>query len=311
MKERRMDVIIPTYRPGKELAELLEALRTQTVVPEKIILMNTEEELLRPFLEEYHILNRYSNLEIHHLKKTEFDHGRTRHQGVQYSDAPYFLCMTQDALPADERLMEELLRGLEQENVAAAYARQLPRPDCSLLEEYTRSFNYPSESRLKTRKELQELGIKTYFCSNVCAAYNREIYDRCGGFIQRTIFNEDMIYAAKAVNLGYGIAYRAGANVIHSHNYSGKQQFHRNFDLGVSQADHPDIFREVPSEKEGSKMVGQILMRLCKEGKFFHAVNFIYQSGCKFLGYQLGKRYQRLPLFLRKVFSMEKNYWNF
>ena len=59
---------------------------------------------------------------------------------------------------------------------------------------------------------------------------------------ERTIFNEDMIYAGNLIQAGYGIAYAADAKVIHSHNYSCMQQFHRNFDLGVSQAEHPEIF---------------------------------------------------------------------
>lgn len=51
-----------------------------------------------------------------------------------------------------------------------------------------------------------------------------------------------MIYAAKAVEAGYSIAYAADAEVVHSHNYTNGQQFHRNFDLGVSQAEHPEVF---------------------------------------------------------------------
>ena len=37
------------------------------------------------------------------------------------------------------------------------------------------------------------------------------------------------------------IAYVAEARVVHSHNYTNRQQLHRNFDLAVSQADHPEI----------------------------------------------------------------------
>ncbi len=33
------------------------------------------------------------------------------------------------------------------------------------------------------------------------------------------------------------------------------QQFHRNFDLGVSQAEHPEVFEGVPSEGEGIRLV--------------------------------------------------------
>ena len=51
------------------------------------------------------------------------------------------------------------------------------------------------------------------------------------------------------------MAYVAEAKVIHSHNYTGRQQFHRNFDLAVSQAQHPEVFEGVPSEGEGIRMV--------------------------------------------------------
>lgn len=66
----------------------------------------------------------------------------------------------------------------------------------------------------------------------MCAAYRQDIYEELGGFVKHTIFNEDMIYAAKAVEAGYAIAYAADARVVHSHNYTNGQQFHRNFDLG-------------------------------------------------------------------------------
>lgn len=62
-----------------------------------------------------------------------------------------------------------------------------------------------------------------------------------------------MIYAAKAVEAGYSVAYAADAQVVHSHNYTNGQQFHRNFDLGVSQAEHPEILQHIlrsPRENE-------------------------------------------------------------
>lgn len=38
-----------------------------------------------------------------------------------------------------------------------------------------------------------------------------------------------MIYAGRLIQEGYAVAYAADAKVIHSHNYSCMQQFHRNF----------------------------------------------------------------------------------
>ena len=41
------------------------------------------------------------------------------------------------------------------------------------------------------------------------------------------------------------------AQVVHSHNYCALQQFHRNFDLAVSQTMHPEVFGGIRSESEG------------------------------------------------------------
>ncbi len=135
--------------------------------------------------------------------------------------------------PQIESLIENLVKALtEDEKTGAAYARQLPNENCSFVEKYTRSFNYPDRSAVKTKDDLPVYGIKTFFCSNVCAAYKKEIYQKLGGFVRKAIFNEDMIYAGRLIQEGYGVAYAADAKVIHSHNYSCMQQFHRNFDLG-------------------------------------------------------------------------------
>ena len=218
--------------------------------------------------------------------------------------------MTQDALPANRHLISELIDPLrKEERVGASYARQLPAKDCRFLERYTRSFNYPETSCVKYEKDTAVYGIKTYFCSNVCAAYKKSVYEEIGGFTDRAIFNEDMIYAGNMVKAGYGVAYAADAKVIHSHNYSALQQLHRNFDLGVSQADHPEIFEGVPSEGEGIRLVKKSFAYLLKEGRIWLIPQLVIHSGFKYAGYFLGKRYKRLPESLIKKLTMNPSYW--
>lgn len=221
----------------------------------------------------------------------------------------FLLFLTQDAVPADAHVIEELQKAFEDPQVAAAYARQLPAKDCSVLECYTRSFNYSEHSRVKRAEDLPELGIKTFFCSNVCAMYRRSAYEQLGGFERKTIFNEDMIFAGRLIQQGYAVAYCADARVVHSHNYSWGQQFHRNFDLGVSQAEHPDIFQMARSESEGIKMVKQSAMHLIKIRKPHLIPYLVLQSGCKFLGYRLGKSYKKLPRWMIKRCTMNLDYW--
>ena len=306
MENIKVDVIIPVYHPGKEFSVLLERLTEQTAAIHRIIAMNTEENYWNKELEQ-----KYPLLEVHHLKKSEFDHGGTRAWAAELSDAEIMVFMTQDAVPADRNLIENLVKALEKEKmIAAAYARQLPNEMCSFAERYTRSFNYPEKSYVRTKKDLPLYGIKTFFCSNVCAAYKKEIYQELGGFVRKTIFNEDMIYAGKLIQMGYGIAYAADAKVIHSHNYSCMQQFHRNFDLGVSQAEHPEIFAGVPSEGEGIKLVKKTINYLIQKRKIWLIPGVILQSGCKYAGYLSGKNYRKLPRKMILWCTMNREYWN-
>lgn len=300
----RIDVIIPTLRPGKELEELLKRLESQTMAVHKIVIMNTRSGVFPEKL-----LGNYDNIEVFHIEREDFDHGGTRNEGVTHTEAEYLLFMTQDALPADEYLVERLAAAFKNPRVRAAYARQLPRKDCRELERFTRSFNYPENSRIQTKEELDTLGIKAFFCSNVCAMYERGTFLRQGGFVKRTIFNEDMIYAGGLIKSGWEIAYRADARVIHSHNYSGMMQFRRNFDLAVSQADHPEIFGGIASEQEGIRLVKRTAVHCVKLGKPWLIFSLVFFSGCKYIGYRLGRSYQRLPKWLVLKCTMNKGYW--
>lgn len=305
----KVDVVIPSFRPKARFIELICRLETQSEPVNGIIVMNTEKEELEKLVDIPVFLKEHPKVRLTHLKQAEFDHGATRNAGILQSDAEIFVCMTQDALPKDEYLIENLTKALFwSADVAVSYARQLPETDCNAIERYTRQFNYPDRPCIKGKADIPALGIKTFFCSNVCAAYRREIFDELGGFVTHTIFNEDMIYAAKAVKAGYRIAYAAEAQVVHSHNYTARQQFSRNFDLGVSHAQYPEIFEDVPPEGEGLKLVKKTAAYLLKT----HPVmigKLIAHSAAKLAGYRLGKKYEKLPAGLVKRCSMQKNYW--
>ena len=306
---KKADVIIPVYKPTEKLFQLLDMLQKQTTEVNEIILVNTEKQYFELLMPEEQWKEKYKKIQITHITKAEFDHGRTRNLGAGLSRSPYFVMMTDDAVPADEYLLEKLLAPFEDEQVGMTYARQLPAKGCGIIESYTRDFNYPPESKEKSAADLQKMGIKTFFASNVCAAYRRAYFEELGGFTARTIFNEDMIYARGLINSGKKIVYAADAKVFHSHNYSGIEQLRRNFDLGVSHAEYPEVFSGLSTESEGIRLVKRTCVYLCKIGKPWLIVKLFWQSFCKYLGYFLGKRYMRLPRGVVKKLSMNKEYW--
>ena len=145
----------------------------------------------------------------------------------------------------------------------------------------------------------------------MCAAYVRKDYDAMGGFIRKTIFNEDMIMAANLINSGKAVAYAAEAKVVQSHNYPGLMQFRRNFDLAVSQVDHPEVFAGIRSESEGIRLVKSSALHFIKSGKPHLVVELVWKSGWKFLGYRVGKLYKKLPKTLIRICTMNPSYWGF
>ena len=311
MGEKELDVIIPVYRPDERFFQLLSELSCQSVLPRRIILMNTERAYWDAAGAEGRLetLGVSERCEIHHLTKAEFDHGGTRNAGVLFSETPYFVMMTQDAVPCDNQLLERLLFPLVNGRAEMSYGRQVAAPDADILEKFTRRYNYGDQSFVKTEADKQRLGIKTYFASNVCAAYVRVRFDALGGFPPRAIFSEDMIYAARLLKSGGSLAYCADARVFHSHAYTALQQFHRNFDLAVSQAEHPEIFSDLKSESEGIRMVRRTARFLKRQGETRVLPRLLALSAAKYFGYALGKHYRLLPKWLRTRCTMNRSYW--
>lgn len=292
------DVIIPTYKPGTSLNKLIKKIATQHYGVNNIILVNTEES---EFNDE--VVGEYDNVEIHHISKTEFNHGLTRNYGVSFSKADIVIFMTQDAMPVDKYLIDELLRPFEDGDVYLTYARQLPNKKCNYVEKYIRSFNYPDEDIVKSKDDIERMGIKTIFCSDVCSAYRRDKFIELGMF-PKTNFNEDTFFAYKVINAGKKVYYASSATVIHSHNYSYIQQFKRNFEIGKSQKEFAYVFENIKAESEGIRMVKSAIIHLLKNGKWYMIPDLIISSGFKYMGYKIGKRYDKLPEWMVQRFCI-------
>jgi len=316
----RPDVIIPVYKADKKLERLLAMLLQQTVRPARIILMNTEAEgftvkELRERVEKVAAKNDMRGqlpieIKIVRVEKKDYDHGGTRNLAVEkYSDAAFFLCMTQDVIPADVFLIEKLMKCFRDDEVGAAYARQMVAENASFTETFLRLHNYPAESVKKTKADMERFGIKTYMISNACAMYRRSRYDELGGFVTDTIFNEDMIFGASLIDAGDVICYCAKARVYHTHKYGLRAQFKRNFDLAVSQADYPEVFRKVSSEKEGFRYVKSAMEYCCAQRRLGDMFLFLADAVARYAGFFLGKHYKSLPERVVLGCTLQPAYW--
>ena len=133
MNKMKVDVIIPVYHPGKEFEKIIDRLEKQRYKVDHIILLHTRDGQSLENLKK-----KYNNIVIVEIEPEEFDHAATRDKGIRISRADIVICMTQDACPDNDRLTEELVHALDNDRIAVAYARQLPRKESTILERYTR-----------------------------------------------------------------------------------------------------------------------------------------------------------------------------
>lgn len=243
----------------------------------------------------------------------EFDHGGTRNLGARLAKeqgADILVFMTQDALPANSQWLENLVAPIKSGEAVATFGRQLPRAEASLLEKFSRYFNYPSVSRLRSEADIPQLGVKAFFFSNVCSAVRADVFWDMGGFPERIIMNEDMTLAAKLLRAGYKVKYVAEAEVIHSHDYTLKQQFRRNFDVGAFFADAGPELRGASVTGEGLRFVREQIAYVVRHGRADLIPLVLAEATAKFSAFQLGKRHHLIPLALKKKFSMHHYHWD-
>jgi rhamnosyltransferase len=288
-----VSVIIPTLNAESKLKRMLSMLNRQTIPLEIVIIDSLSTDNTG-------IIAKECNVKLISIEKKDFNHGATRNMGALHAEGSIILFMTQDAIPLDKYCIENLIKPLEVDSIAAVYGRQIPREESIPTEKFARLYNYPEEPIIKGREQVKEMGIKTFFFSNVFSAIRRKEFYEIGGFPENVLMFEDMLFAAKLIERGYGIAYVPEAKVIHSHDYSLVQQFRRYYQAGVSFQKNPWFMRYAASNKEGVRFLKEEIRFLFKQRKYPWTLYAVLEAICKYAGYRLGLNNNRLPHFLNK-----------
>ena len=286
--EATVSVIIPTLNAAKTLKELLSAIMNQDYPIEDILVVDSSSDD-----ETMQICCRYEGVRVISIPKEEFDHGRTRDMALRQSKSDLIVFLTQDAVPADETFIRKLIAPLSDCSIAVSVGRQLPNQDATRTEALVRNFNYPPVSRIRSAEDIPRLGIKAFFSSDSCAAYRRDVYLQLGGFDYPVKSNEDMFFAARALRNGYRVAYTADASVYHSHNFSIRAQYARNYLQGYEIERHRTLLGEVSLNSEGMQLVKTVSKVLLKEKKVGAVLCFGLDCAARWLGNRNGKRAYR------------------
>ena len=303
--ECKVSIIIPTFNAGEIFDELLSSLKKQSIKNfELIVIDSSSTDITVEIAKSY-------NAKIIIIPKEEFDHGETRTRAAKIAEGDIIIFFTQDALPHNEKTIENILRVFEDKEIGAAYGKQIPYDSTDLFGKHLRYFNYPVVSCVREYNDKKEYGIRTAFLSNSFADYRKEVLKEIGWFKNNLIFGEDVQAGAKILKAGYKIAYVSEAKVYHSHSYTVWQEFKRYFDIGVFHKCENWILDEFGKpEGEGIRYVRSEL-RFLLDHKAYHLLpEFLVRNLLKFVGYKLGYNYDKIPRSIVRKLSMHPLWWN-
>ncbi len=285
------------------LPKLFEILEQQTIPFELVVIDSSSTDGTSEFLK-----SRADKFIT--IKQSEFDHGGTRTIAAKAASGDILLFLTQDALPKDKYSFERLLDAFKDEEVVAAYGRQLAYPNASLFAKHLRAFNYPERSYVRSFGDIKEYGLKTAFFSDSFSAYRKSAIEKVGWFKKGVIVGEDMHLVARLLLAGGKVAYVAEAMVYHSHNYTILEDFQRYFDTGVFHARESWLLEKFGKvEGEGRRYIESELRFLLSKKAVLRVPEFLLRNVMKLLGYKLGKSYEKLPQSLVVALSMHKSWW--
>ena len=226
---RSISVLIPTFNGEEFLERLLASLAEQRIdCPWDLQVVDsgsTDRTLA--------ILEDWSGrlgvpLRVLTIDPVEFDHGDTRNFLAAESGGELLCFLTQDAVPLGRDWLRRLAANFEDEQVAAAYCRNVARPAADLL---THVFSAGDPGYAEGRREVRlpddydDLGPHErrllYNFNDVASAVRRSAWELHP--FPRTWFGEDILMCRALLEAGHTVVYDDAATVEHSHDFSPEQ----------------------------------------------------------------------------------------
>lgn len=297
-------LIIPTLNGGEIFKKCVNAIKSQSEIPNTILVMDSCSE------DDTVSIAKKAGFEVFSVPPGTFDHGGTRGKAVNLVTDEIVVFMTQDAILSNSESLKNLLSVFEDPDVHAVFGRQLPHTNATPIAAHARLYNYPDRGYVTSINSKHPKGIRKAYMSNSYAAYRRETLLKHGNFESGTVFGEDFLMAAKLLKNKYKIAYANEATVNHSHNYTTSIEFKRYFDIGVLHSSNPWLINEFGSaENEGIKFAKSQVSYLWNNKNWKYIPASMLGSAAKFVGYQLGKKHRIFNPKVNAYFSLNPNYF--
>ena len=223
------------------------------------------------------------------INKEKFSHSLVREKAAFNAKGDIIVFITQDIKIEDEYWLYYLTKDIKEKRCEAAFSRQIGYKEHK-VERYTREINYPDETRIVSKDDIEKLGLMTFFFSDAASAINRKIFEELNGYDGKNLpTNEDMYIAYKLITKGYKIKYCADSEVIHSHTFTLKQLYKRYYDTGLFFGMN-SFLDKYGTTKAGGGLAKYILKRAIQDKNIKVLLNFIPNMAVRYIGMKKGKK---------------------
>lgn len=277
-----IDIICPLYKAEKYIDNLHKSFEMQ-----KNVNINKIRYVITKDNDKTEEKVKKLNCVYKIIEAKEFSHSQTREQQAFESNADIIVFVTQDVIIKRNDWLSNLVQPIVNNECEASYSRQIC--DNNTIEKYTRESNYPNESKLVSKSDIDSLGLKAFFFSDASSAIRRKTFIKLNGYDGKNFpTNEDMYFAYKLITNGYKIKYCADSEVMHSHKFTFKQQYKRYYDTGKFFKQN-NFLNKYKVNKAGSSLAKYVLKRAWQDKNWKVIANFLPNMAARFIGMKIGK----------------------
>lgn len=278
-----VDIICPLYQAENYIVSLHQSLLKQ-----KNVKINKIQYILTKSVDRSEEILKKNNLNYEVIEKKDFSHSLVREKAALKSEADIICFISQDIVIESDNWLEKLVKPIIEGKVEATYSRQLTK--FNNIEKYTRECNYPDKSMIKSKKDINKLGLKTFFFSDASSAIKTDIFKKLNGYDGKNLpINEDMYLAYKLIMNDYKIKYCADSIVYHSHKFSLKELYDRYKLTGIFLKENTYLDK-YGITSSGSGMAKYILKRILQEKRFCLLFRYPFDMSARLFGMKVGKK---------------------
>ena len=277
-----IDIICPLYNASNYIEKLNKSLLKQ-----KNVNINRIIYILTKSSDNSKEILKKNKCYYEEIEKKDFSHSLVRENTAKKSKADIICFISQDVVIENEDWLEKLVEPIINNEAAASYSRQISK--FNNIEKYTRESNYPDYSFIKSKDNINELGLKTFFFSDASSAIKRNIFKKLNYYDGKNLpISEDMYIAYKLITNDYKIKYCADSIVYHSHNFSLKELYDRYKLTGMFFKEN-SYLDNYGTNKSGGGLAKYVLVRAIKEKNIKILIRFPFDMAARFIGMKVGK----------------------